>query len=95
MDDKDAEIKLLRDKLLAAVADDTPSAKDAEIKRLREALLLAASHIGWCWDVIEHNTRFKRAGSRDVHKLIVDALAGQDIDVEAARSNFGHPPETK
>ena len=45
-----------------------------KIKRLREALVLAMSHIGWCWDVIEANTRLERAGSKEVHNLLADAF---------------------
>ncbi|MFK4131938.1 hypothetical protein ACI2KR_06540 [Pseudomonas luteola] len=48
-----------------AITQDHPNAAE-----LLEALELAMSHIGYCWDVIEENTRLKRKGSSVVIEQI-------------------------
>ena len=42
---------------------------------LQEALELAYSHIGWCWDKIEANTKLHREGSSDILLRIETAIA--------------------
>lgn len=51
------------------------NARDAQIARLYNALRLAKTHIGWCWDQIEANTRLHRDGSAVVHEQIAITLA--------------------
>lgn len=51
------------------------NARDAQIARLYNALRLAQTHIGWCWDQIEANTRLQREGSAVVHDQIAITLA--------------------
>jgi hypothetical protein len=38
--------------------------------KLHYQLDLARAHIGWCWDLLEENTRLRREGSRGVHEAI-------------------------
>lgn len=45
-----------------------------QIERLRAALMLAESHISWLWDIVETNTRLRRAGSADILSRIRDAV---------------------
>lgn len=42
---------------------------------LLAALELAKSHIGWCWDHLEHMSALKRDGSAVVHGQIDAAIA--------------------
>lgn len=50
-------------------------AREAQIARLYSALKLAQTHISWCWDQIEANTRLQREGSAAVHDQIAITLA--------------------
>lgn len=43
--------------------------------QLLAALELAKSHIGWCWDHLEHMSAMKREGSAAVHDQIDAAIA--------------------